>query len=79
MPISQEQLEKIIRRTFPAAIVKITDLVGDQDHYLLEIADQAFAGTSLINQHRMVNQALSTILDAQLHSITIKTKILAAS
>ena len=51
MAISKEQLENIIRQTFPLAIIKITDLVGDQDHYLLEISDTAFTGLTLINQH----------------------------
>jgi stress-induced morphogen len=78
MAISKEQLEKTILDSFPNAIIKITDLVGDQDHYLLEIADLAFVNLSLINQHRMVKDALADILNTnKLHAITIKTKPLA--
>jgi len=73
MAISSDELEKIIRQTFPSAIIKITDLVGDQDHYSLEISDISFSGKSLITQHRMVKDALAEILSTQLHAITIKT------
>lgn len=74
MAISKEQLEKILSESFPNAVIKLTDLVGDQDHYLLEIEDAAFVNVSLIDQHRMVKGALASILDTKLHAITIKTK-----
>lgn len=74
MAISSTELEEIIRQKFPDAIIKITDLVGDQDHYLLEITDARFLGHSLITQHRMVKDALSNVLNTKLHAITIKTK-----
>jgi stress-induced morphogen len=74
MSVSLEELETSIRKTFPNAIMKITDLVGDEDHYLLEIADNKFNGMTLIAQHRMVKDALRDILASKLHSLTIKTK-----
>jgi stress-induced morphogen len=73
MPISSKELEKIIRQTFNDATIKITDLVGDEDHYLLEITDPIFKGKTLIAQHRMVKDALSEVLNSKLHSVTIKT------
>jgi len=75
MAISIKELEKIIRETFPDSIIKISDLVGDQDHYALEISDHSFSGLSLIKQHKAVKQALSNVLVSRLHSITIKTKM----
>lgn len=39
MAISAEELEKILKESLPNSIIKITDLVGDQDHYALEISD----------------------------------------
>lgn len=74
MAISIKELEEIIRYSFPNAEIKIVDLAGDQDHYSLEIQDDAFLGISLINQHKMVKKALAEILDNnKLHAITIKT------
>ncbi|MCZ6902143.1 MAG: ribosome silencing factor, partial [Rickettsia endosymbiont of Ixodes persulcatus] len=49
------ELEKILKESFPNSIIKITDLLGDQDHYALEISDVQFNGLSLINQHKLVD------------------------
>lgn len=76
MAVSSRELESIIRQNFPRANIKITDLAGDEDHYSLEIADDSFAGKSLINQHKMVKNALRDILQERLHAITIKTSVL---
>ena len=74
MAISIKELEKIIRYSFPSTKIKIVDLAGDQDHYSLEIQDDAFLGISPINQPKMVKKALAEILDNnKLHAITIKT------
>lgn len=73
MAISSSELESVLRETFPDAQIKITDLIGDNDHYSLEIIDESFFGKSLIIQHRMVKDALKEILQSKLHSITIKT------
>ncbi|MFY9589277.1 BolA/IbaG family iron-sulfur metabolism protein [Rickettsia endosymbiont of Halotydeus destructor] len=76
MAISIEQLEATLRKNFPDSIIKITDLVGDQDHYSLEISDHQFNGLTLINQHKLVKNALGEILNTKLHAITIKTIVL---
>lgn len=73
MAISSVELESIIRQNFPRANIKITDLVGDENHYALEITDESFVGKNLINQHKMVKNALRDILQQRLHAITIKT------
>ncbi|MES2214440.1 MAG: BolA/IbaG family iron-sulfur metabolism protein [Pseudomonadota bacterium] len=74
MAISSSELEAIIRQNFPRANIKITDLAEDEDHYALEITDESFKGQSLINQHKMVKNALKGVLQEKLHAITIKTK-----
>jgi len=76
MAISAEELEKILRKSFPNSVIKITDLVGDQDHYALELSDIQFRELTLINQHKLVKNALSEILGGKLHAITIKTIVI---
>ena len=44
MAISAEELEKILKASSPNSVIKITDLVGDQDHYALELSDIQFRG-----------------------------------
>ncbi|MFK8040431.1 MAG: BolA family protein [Rickettsiaceae bacterium] len=74
MAISKEALFKIISEKFSNAKINISDFVGDQNHYTIEIIDHQFKGMSLLNQHKMVQNALSEILKEQLHAVTIKTK-----
>jgi stress-induced morphogen len=39
----------------------------------VKIIDQSFAGKTLIQQHKMVNEALGSILGNQLHAMQLKT------
>lgn len=73
MAISETQLKSILQRNFPNSKIIITDLLGDQDHYSLEIHSEAFKGLSLIAQHKLVKNALAEVLKKDLHAITIKT------
>ncbi len=75
MAISELELKNILQQNFPDAKIIITDLVGDQNHYNLEITSKAFAGLTLINQHKLVKKALSDVLKKELHAISIKTKV----
>jgi stress-induced morphogen len=75
MAIKQQELEKLIRTAFPNAEFILTDLVGDEDHYMLDIKDIAFKGKSRVEQHKMVNIALKDYLGTILHALTVKTGI----
>lgn len=75
MSIKKDILNKIIQDAFPKANFTLTDLVGDEDHYSLEITSRKFKGLSKIEQHRMVKRALNFYIGGQLHAITIKTII----
>ena len=74
MAISETKLISILHQSFPNAKRKITDLAGDQDHYSLDITCSSFNGLPLIKQHRLVKDALSEVLEGELHVITIKTR-----
>ena len=73
MPITQNKLEEILKKSFPSAEIEIIDLAGDNDHYSVKIIDASFAGKSKIMQHKMVNQALKGYLGDALHALQIKT------
>jgi stress-induced morphogen len=75
MAIRKEKLETIIKEKFPKADFTLIDLVGDEDHYSLEITSEEFRGKTIIAQHRMVNEMLKSVLKNDLHAITIKTLI----
>lgn len=75
MAVEKEEIEELIHKSFNDAEIKITDLVGDKDHYSLEITSEKFNGLSIINQHRLVKKSLESILGTALHALTIKTII----
>lgn len=73
MPIAQHELEATIKQAFPEAEIIVKDLMGDSDHYSLEIKSELFKGKSRVEQHKMVNSALKGCLGEALHALTIKT------
>ena len=73
MAIDKSELLSLIKTAFPTAEVKLIDLVGDSDHYQVEVKDQCFKGLAKIAQHRKVHAALGSILGAELHALSIKT------
>jgi stress-induced morphogen len=75
--ITQADIEKLIRAVMPDAVVHTLDRTGTFDHYNINVASASFAGKSLLDQHRMVYDALRPALgDGRLHAIELKTEVL---
>lgn len=72
MPIEQKELEGLLRNAFPDAEITIEDLAGDNDHYSATVVSNAFSGKSRIEQHRMVQEAVS---GKDIHALQIKTRV----
>lgn len=68
------QLQSILDNSFPGGEVLITDLAGDDDHYLAFIRAPQFFGKSVVQQHKMVYDALNGM--AELHALSLKTEAL---
>ena len=65
----------LIRAQLPDAEVRVTDLTGTMDHYDIRVRSQAFAGKSLLDQHRMVYAALEAARqDGRIHALQLKTE-----
>lgn len=77
MAISATDLETLLRETFPAAKITITDLAGDGNHYAAEIIDASFKGKNRVQQQRDVYAALKGKMDGahgELHALALTTK-----
>lgn len=69
-----EEVQKIVARTFPAAEITVMDMTGTQDHFEVTVLWEGFRGKSLIQQHKMVHEALAGALeDGRIHAVKIKT------
>lgn len=74
MPI--ERLQTLLREAFPdAEAVDVLDRTGGGDHFQVVVVSSKFDGLPLIEQHRLVNDALADPLaDGTIHELRIRTK-----
>ena len=70
------ELEQTLREAFPeAAEVRVTDRTGGGDHFLVEVTSSRFDDLPLLEQHRLVNEALAApFASGRIHEMRIKTK-----
>ena len=74
--ITHAELETLIHAALPDATVETRDRTGTLDHYNVRVASMLFSGKSLLDQHRMVYDALSGALkDGRLHAVELKTEV----
>jgi stress-induced morphogen len=73
MPVAKDDLERMLKESFPDAAVRIDDLAGDGDHYRAVIVSEAFRGKSRIQQHQMVYAALGGRMGGELHALALST------
>lgn len=69
-------LEALLRTAFPDAMeLAVTDRTGGGDHFQVLVTSERFNGLPLLEQHRLVNQALEAPLrDGTIHELRIKTR-----
>ncbi len=71
-----ERLESLLRTAFPdAGELAVEDRTGGGDHFQVTVTSSRFDGLSLLDQHRLVNEALAEPLrDGTIHELRIKTR-----
>jgi stress-induced morphogen len=74
MPMSADDIERLIREHIPDAEVIIRDLAGDGDHYAATVISESFRGKSRVQQHQMVYDALKGHMGGVLHALALKTQ-----
>jgi stress-induced morphogen len=74
--VATEQLRAMLADAFPDATeLSVEDRTGGGDHFQVTVASSRFQGLSLLEQHRLVNEALAEPLaDGTIHELRIKTK-----
>jgi len=74
--MATEPLQKLLKHAFPdASELLVEDRTGGGDHFQVTIASSRFDGLPLLDQHRLVNEALAEPLrDGTIHELRIKTK-----
>jgi len=74
--VAADRLESLLRQAFPdAAELSLEDRTGGGDHFLVTVASGRFEGLSLVEQHRLVYDALAgPLADGTIHELRIKTR-----
>ena len=74
--MATEPLQHLLQEAFPAATaLSVEDRTGGGDHFQVTVASPLFSGLPLLDQHRLVNEALAEPLrDGTIHELRIKTK-----
>lgn len=73
MAMPAHEIEALIRAAIPGAVVEITDLAGDGDHYAARVVSESFAGMPRIKQHQAVYAALGGRMGGALHALQLTT------
>ncbi len=77
MAMEAQDIENLLRETFPGAQITITDLAGDGNHWAAEVIDESFRCLNRVQQQRAVYAALKGKMDGahgELHALALTTK-----
>ncbi len=83
MPDTRERLETILRERFRPAHLEIRDdsarhaghpgATSGGGHFEVVIVSAAFEGRTLLDRHRMVNEALRDLIGVDIHALGLRT------
>ena len=74
--MATEPLQALLQQAFPDATeLSVHDRTGGGDHFQVTVASSRFEGLPLLEQHKLVYEALAAPLaDGSIHELRIKTK-----
>jgi stress-induced morphogen len=74
--LSTERLRTLLEQAFPdASELQVADRTGAGDHFQVTVVSDRFNGLSLVQQHKLVYEALADPLaDGTIHELRISTK-----
>jgi stress-induced morphogen len=74
--LAVDVLRGLLEQAFPdAGELSVDDRTGGGDHFQVVVASARFDGLTLVEQHRLVNEALAAPLaDGTIHELRIQTK-----
>ena len=75
MPMAASEIEALIRAGIPDAMIEITDLAGDGDHYAAKVTSESFRALSRIARQRLVYAALEGRMGGVLHALQLTTAV----
>lgn len=75
MPMTVDEIERLIKQAIPDAEILIEALADDGDHYSARVTSNAFRGQPRVRQHQMVYAALQGRMGETLHALELVTSV----
>ena len=75
MPMPGHEIEAAILAALPGAVVELTDLAGDDDHWAVTVTAPQFVGKNRVQQHKLVYGAFGDKMGGELHALQVTTKL----
>lgn len=69
------EIEALIKAALPDAVVTMTDLAGDNDHWAAHVVSAHFVGKPRVDQHKLVYAALGERMGGELHALQLTTAV----
>ncbi|UQY79898.1 Grx4 family monothiol glutaredoxin [Candidatus Hepatincola sp. Av] len=76
MSVSINYIQQVLQEKFPQAKIEVTDTVGDGNHIEVAMIDDIFIGKSKLERHKLVYDALGSIVGNEIHALALETKTL---
>ena len=70
--VSTEEVRRRIEAGVEGARAEVVDTTGGGDHFDVHVTAPAFANVGLVEQHRLVYQALGDLMQA-IHALSLRT------
>ena len=74
MPMPAAEIERLIKLAIPDAVVELTALANDNDHWAATVISESFRGLTRVKQHQLVNAAFGGRLGTELHALALTTR-----
>ena len=72
--LDPEMIRQRIEAALPGTTAQVSDTTGTGDHFEAQVVSPAFAGKSMLEQHKLVYGPLGDLLQSgELHALALKT------
>ena len=69
----EKKIKDILKNKIKDSKVFIQDMNGNQDYFSVMVISSEFENLSIINQHKMIYDALGSMVTNEIHALQIKT------
>ena len=69
----EKKIKNILEDKIKDSKIFIQDMNGNQDHFSVIVISSEFENLSIINQHKMIYNALGEMVTNEIHALQIKT------